>query len=943
MSRNDFTESDKRLLAERVGYHCSNPACGVSTIGPSTNPKDKEYVGVAAHIYPAADNGPRANPAITQEERINIEKNGIHLCNKCSTLIDKNRGRGYPPEILHQWKKNAEEIARKRVYKNEFINLYQSIEFINLEKQYSTALTCSGLGEKNVLSCPSYRPYIRDISNKLKLANKCIIKGDSGCGKTLLNYQVAKEFHDEGWNVYKLNKRALISEIDIITPRQKSLVIIDDAQTIDMTQLENIIETSHEDCMVLLNWNYSASNNGFLNSYPCIDIVSSQQVKMLKDYCIDNKQHITKLLKEMGVKISDRHYYDMIETRIERASKEKTPWFFNYSLTEGWRVAENDIKLLKDNERLDLVVVVVAAYQYATLDQGVSEDIIIAALREYRSDLNWLNKAREVIKKYCISNEGLIRHKHYLYAKEVLTRFIASDKGDSCHNYVIALFKRILADKNFEKGHCNVLEFILFDYKYCHYILGKDDYIKEVSEDLLSQPLTSIPTKIQKLNSLIRFNKGVLSIIDNHINVISDWLIKCDRDSAYPLGNLLNTLINEKYKSLIVTDEMIETLLENLFKSNLTDKTRYSQLINRLSFFTNEKQKEKIRNEIQSSGFTMDISRFPIGEEHYHFSKVITDLCCIYEDWANSCVEANIESIAKNFNEDLMQSYELYSELIDHYFGIVIWILYSKIRKSDRDSTAKKLAKLIKIDTILASFKTLELYKVQQFYTFLIFLLIYNKKKLNEISKRIDYEHLKQMYHSDLKLEHNHECLIKLLYNPKSKSYKAYIDYVIDRNDEIVELLVALNPNKSIEEMKKGKIFKMNIHCGDEYKFILKLLNSLDTKHENYLSLKIISDNQNEIKKSIFNKSINVDDKEEKYQFLHYLYKKQPEIIRDIFNDQKQVDELFEKIHRLLKGKSIEKNIACLYLFFVKQFTQSHSTQISAVEAVFPIARNFSI
>ena len=53
MPRHDFTEADKRLLAERAGYHCSNPACGVSTVGPSINPEEKEYVGVAAHIYSA--------------------------------------------------------------------------------------------------------------------------------------------------------------------------------------------------------------------------------------------------------------------------------------------------------------------------------------------------------------------------------------------------------------------------------------------------------------------------------------------------------------------------------------------------------------------------------------------------------------------------------------------------------------------------------------------------------------------------------------------------------------------------------------------------------------------------------------------------------------------------------------------------------------------------
>lgn len=944
MSRHEFSEPDKRLLAERVGYHCSNPSCGVSTIGPSMNPEEKEYVGVAAHIYSASiKSGPRANPAMTEEERKSIT-NGIHLCNKCSTLIDKNDGRGYPPEILYQWKRNAESIARRRIYQDGAVNLYQLVEFDNLERQYSTALTCSGLGEKNVLSCPSHQPYIQDISTKLNLASKCIIRGDSGCGKSLLTYQVAKEFCDNGWRIYKLNKRTLMEGVGIAAPSKKSVIIIDDSQTIDAAQLENIIESSNEDCNILLNWNYSTSNNGdFLRSYPYIDIVSSQQVEMLKEYCIKNKNHIAKLLEGMGVKLSDRNHFEMIETRIQRASREKTPWLFNYSLTEGWRVAENDIELLKDRGRLDLVMVIVAAYQYATLDQGVSEEVITAELREYCLDQAWLNKAIEVLKEYCVSNDDLVRHKHYQYAKEVMVRFIANEKVNSCQEYAIALFKRILTDRTFEKGHSNVLEFIFFDYKYCHYVLKKDGFITKITEDLFSRSVSSVPIKTQKLNSLIRFDKSVTSIIDDHINVVSDWVVKCDRDSAYPLRHLLNTLINEKYKNFVVTDEIIESVFAKLLESHLADKARYSSLIDRLTFFFNETQKEKSKNIIADSGLAIDISKYPIGEAHYLFSEIITNLSYINEEWANTCVLANIESIAENLNKDLLRSYELYRTLIDHYFQIVHWILDTKTRKSIKNSTAKKLAKLVEIDAVLASFDTLELSRVQEFYTFLIFLEIYNKKVLGKISERLDYDHLKHIYRNDFKLEHNHECLMQCLYNPESQPYKDYVDYVIGKNEEIVELLIALNPDKSIDEMKKGKVFKMIIHSGSEYKFVLTLLNSLDTEDENDLSQKIIRDNKDEIKKSIFNKAINVDNKKEKYSFLVYLFRKSPDIIRDIFSCQEEVDELFIKLQRLLKGKAIEKNIARLYAFFIKEFTKSHTAQINALEARFLSVRKYSI
>lgn len=34
MARDNFTEATKKLLAERVGYICSNPFCRRVTVGP---------------------------------------------------------------------------------------------------------------------------------------------------------------------------------------------------------------------------------------------------------------------------------------------------------------------------------------------------------------------------------------------------------------------------------------------------------------------------------------------------------------------------------------------------------------------------------------------------------------------------------------------------------------------------------------------------------------------------------------------------------------------------------------------------------------------------------------------------------------------------------------------------------------------------------------------
>ena len=78
-TRADFTSRTKRILAGRVGWRCSNPACRAPTTGPSTNTESISNVGEAAHITAAARRGPRFDPGLTYLERMAVA-NGIWLC-----------------------------------------------------------------------------------------------------------------------------------------------------------------------------------------------------------------------------------------------------------------------------------------------------------------------------------------------------------------------------------------------------------------------------------------------------------------------------------------------------------------------------------------------------------------------------------------------------------------------------------------------------------------------------------------------------------------------------------------------------------------------------------------------------------------------------------------------------------------------------------------------
>lgn len=109
MTRDDFSEPTKRSIAMRVNYICSNPTCRRYTLKPKVNdPYKWDTLGEAAHIKSASRdrNGPRADPNLTPEER-NHPKNGIWLCLRCHTIIDREPDWA-TIELLQSWKKDAE-------------------------------------------------------------------------------------------------------------------------------------------------------------------------------------------------------------------------------------------------------------------------------------------------------------------------------------------------------------------------------------------------------------------------------------------------------------------------------------------------------------------------------------------------------------------------------------------------------------------------------------------------------------------------------------------------------------------------------------------------------------------------------------------------------------------------------------------------------------------
>ena len=941
--RQDFPQAVIRLLGERVGFVCSNPECGVATIGPADTPNKREYIGVAAHIYSAAvDNGPRPKPNLTEEERTNIA-NGIHLCNKCSRKIDTNNGIDYPAELLYEWKKNAEMRQRSRGYENNFIDLYRPIDYKHLEIEYSAALSCSGLGEHEVNSCPSDSFLIKEVNKNLSLANKCVIRGPSGSGKSLLTHQVAKSFHDNSTLIIQLNKSIFKSTGYLVEPTESALLIVDDAQILPENLIETLLQSANSRLLVLINWNVSSSLKAdFLKSYSCVDIDPKTQVKLLTDYCLANKDSISRKLVSIGIKVTPRSFHDTIEQRIERASRENTPWAFNYSLSEGWLTAKKDLERYHNQERLDIILYIVSAYQLVTLDEGVNIQHIDNALKNYSKDKKWFKNAEHKIHEVAINVDGKIRLKHYRYAESLLKIFISTFNDDDSRDFSIRVFELLLNNNEFCNGHENILEFLMFNFHTAQHVILQGELIHELAKDSLLNEDIPIKVRIQRLRSLVRFSKKSLSSIEQNPGIIENWLLICDKDTAYPLYWLLNELGNAKYDKLEINREILVSIFDAFVHAPLTVKARFSGLFQIAAHYTHGSNLPDACQIIDSVNPIIDLSRYDSDSAHFHYAHLISDLANINEKWAEASLIKNIPTMAQRINTDTMNALQNYHELFNIYFGVISAILGSNNKYRHR-KVGKKLTTLLSPDKIASTMENVNHSNIQSYWEFLLFISMHNKPLLKMISEKMDFDHLKALYKGDEELNHDHRCILSILYYGHGKNFDSYIIHLLNSLDIFHIQLFYMNPEFGLTCLKSGKKLDLKIHIGEECGQYLNLFAAFEDEGELDVVKNIIRDNKNNIRKAIYSSSTNVDRKKVKYDLLIYVFHKCPDVMKDIFTDNNEITRLLTKIKMLLKGRKMEKQIAKLYLFFLKKFAKNSHQAIEQLEKQYPSIKRFSI
>lgn len=938
MARDDFDDNTKEILRRRVNGICSNPKCNHPTQCASLSNSNKiEYIGVAAHICAASEGGPRYDREQSPEERSSID-NGIHLCSNCATMIDKNNGIDYSATTLREWKKQAEKRAREAFQMQIRNNGWVVIEFDNLETNYLAPLIGVGLNQKHIKICPRFENTIVEVKKYLKLNHSCCLYGKSGSGKSLTAYQIAYDYYNEGYQILKLKSDYNKDEVEI-PYEDKLFLIIDNAHNYDENLIEDICNKTKQDILALfISSSEIYSVNSSENEIPQIkqiinpiktksiyniELNLTDAIKSIKNFCLKNKTKILPVVQSLDNMIGENDLDQPIERRIEIASRQETPWFFNYILTGGWQNARKEIANVKTSSRADLLILLIAIYQIFTLDKGTTVKTIAEKIKAYNASVDWFRQSFKILKdkELLVFDGQYVKLKHIEHSRRSLS-VLEQEKNKDVINFIAKAIEECLMDLDNKKGIYSLLNAINYNCRDFFYYISpfKTNFIIQLSEKLLYDTNYD-EYNIYIFEEIIKYlREQKKDVLEKYKSIINSWVLDVNGHTGYALHKLLNTCVNEKLyetKEFLKLDSEYATKLANLLSEKKISQEVYclSEFFGRLRFFIPKKFKKTYSENLQVIKYNLS---------NYNDLFYYSSLCKNIFLNPNSLFESfnvNKDSIIKLFNNDCIEfynyAYEIFYDVF--YFGPLEIRTNSKQRK-----IAKSFVAELNAEDIAKRMNKISKREIRRIGEILHFIGYFDKKRHEEIVKLLDFEYLKQFISfKDINFDITTLNIIAYSKYGMKKVRELYLSN-IENIDTFLYKSCYCVPDIIVEELlkhpKKTVDLKMSCIAWEDALLALQAICKINTD----IAEKIFLDNIEKIKEAIYlpqNTGL-----EHTINFLEFIEQSFPESKNKIFENI-NLGKIKINWQNRLNGADLEKNTVLKLIEMAKQ-TKLPITQI---------------
>ena len=238
------------------------------------------------------------------------------------------------------------------------------------QRGIAAAIKGERLTARDVEACPRLPQTVRARRN-LDLVHYSVISGPPGCGKSITLFQVANDLRRTGREVLLLTQPVQSAESALAAAARSpcpKVLVIDDAQLVDATLVQRVKELASRDVGVLV-----AVTDQSASDPHHIRISNVEAVQCLTDDFLKRRDEILEIVSQLDDQVSDRYLSTRIEDRIHEASAAETPWEFTFALRGSWRTAGAELRILRDLDRADVLLLAIAVSQITQLDSAVDQ------------------------------------------------------------------------------------------------------------------------------------------------------------------------------------------------------------------------------------------------------------------------------------------------------------------------------------------------------------------------------------------------------------------------------------------------------------------------------------------------------------------------------------------------------------------------------------------
>lgn len=777
------------------------------------------------------------------------------------------------------------EISREQ-------EIEQHVEELRFDTEHTIkdAIVGNRLYPYNVKTCPEL-PVIEKIEETLKYQYYCVISGESGCGKSISAYQVAYKYYEKGWKVYIFLNNNIFDYKIFSKFNDKTLLIIDDAQVLKNFQIERIISNVNVNIRVII----TITEEIVVQDDSVAYITNQDSIKKIAKEYLKRKNELYPILREIDKDIDDRYMKDTIEERIQIASKQKTPWLFNFVLRGGWNRAKTDFKRIKERNEAHKLLIILSFLQLFYTDKPISKLELLKKCEIWDKDYEWFedNLQYLVKNKIIIEEYNKYRCAHIRYADFFTYIFIENSDKDELE-CILKFLKEIILDENYSlQGISWVLHNVKLYGKGCYLrnnLINDEELQKIVNRCFSCEESLNIRNALFVIDELDQYNEKILTIIEKekYLKRIAYWIENVDKNTGYALSGIINDYFINKHLNirLLFSYIKIDRLVERINHCHHKAIWHISNLLERLLYAINNKQINKqIISKINMKALAEKIN----ADFKDMYLEEIVDIIGVInlyydEEEAIKLYEATKNAIKYYFEKNALRAFE---NIENNFLWMFLGYSFSsnKQPKEKYQRIAKEILSFIDINKLAFQISNTNLHDMRRYANFLDWINIVDIEITKKIVKLIDYDLLDETMKKYFKKPpYELKLFIYSIGTSKEKKFFDWMDKNIEKI-EIAEPMISVVFPKVVERCIECS-YEVNIFGhNDSFDGALSMIIAL-SEYDEELCLKVLELSINKIiqKMSDLRYIIDFTKEEMTYNFFNYIRKNYQEIFLKIIN-----------------------------------------------------------